>query len=129
MRQLGERTETKRREFLGKRMRLPKMSPPVPDGLDAQGELRESALYPPERNPRRYRLIDPREPTGRTIGYVEIPADSTIDAGKYLGRYVGVRASTARLQAGGVDPIPIYVASELVLVAPTTDAAAKDSRE
>ncbi len=129
MRDLGEQTEARRREFLTQRMQLPEMSPPEPDGLDAQGELRESALYPPERDPRRYRLIDPNEASARTIGYVEIPADSTIDARSYLGRYVGVRASRTRLQAGGVDAIPIYLASELVLVTPAASTAAEDSRD
>ena len=129
MRHLGEQTEAKRREFLSKRMQLPQMSPPIPHGLDAQGELRESSLYPPDREPRRYRLIDPNEPTARTIGYVEIPADSTIDARSYLGRYVGVRASRTRLQSGGVNPIPIYVASELVLVAPTAGAAGMNGQD
>ena len=127
--EFGERTEARRREFLSERMLLPDVSPPLASGLDAQGELRVSALYPPGRIPRRYRLVDvgAGQSGERTIGYVEIPQNSTIDAQGYLGRYVGVRASKTRLQADGVDPIPIYEVSELVLVQPR-DAAAGRSR-
>ncbi|MFQ5590656.1 MAG: SH3 domain-containing protein [Phycisphaerae bacterium] len=124
LRELDAQTEAKRRDFLSMRMRLPRLTLPLPDGLDVQGELRESVLYPPERDPQRYRLIDPDDPSGRTLGYVEIPSDSTIDVKAYLGRYVGVRALGTRLQTGGVDPIPIYVASELVLVAPERSVTA-----
>ncbi|UCE59583.1 MAG: hypothetical protein JSU63_19335 [Phycisphaerales bacterium] len=120
IRNLGEQTESKRREYLAKRMTLPKMSPLRPSGLDAEGELRESALYPPGSDPRRYRLIDAQEPGVRTIGYVEIPYESTIDVESFLGRYVGVRASKTHLLSGSVDPLPIYLASELVLVQPGT---------
>ena len=90
--------------------------PEVPVALDAQGELRISALYPPGPGPRRFRLVDPDGETERTIGYVEIPVGSSIDATKFVGRYVGVRASRQRLQPGGVQPVPVYIASELVLL-------------
>jgi hypothetical protein len=33
---------------------------------------------------------------------------------------VGVRASAQRVQIGGVNPIPIYIARELVLLEPPT---------
>ena len=36
----------------------------------------------------------------------------------YLGRYVCVRAAEKRLLAGGVNPVPIYVVSELVILEP-----------
>ena len=64
------------------------------------------------------RLIDPAVAGGRTIGYVEIPPDSPIKAGDFVGRYVGVRALERRVQSGGVDPVPIYITSELVLLEP-----------
>ena len=119
MRKVGERAESQRREFLEARAQIPDPIHPVPSGLDAQGELRISALYPPGSIPRRYRLVD-HSPLGvRTLGYVEFPADSDIDVDLYLGRYVGVRAAQQRWQKGGVDPVPIYVARELVLLSPT----------
>ena len=119
MRKVGERAESKRREFLEARAQIPDPIHPVPSGLDAQGELRISALYPPGSIPRRYRLVD-RSPLGeRILGYVEFPADSDIDVNLYLGRHVGVRAAQQRWQQGGVDPVPIYVVRELVLLSPT----------
>ena len=63
-----------------------------------------------------------------TIGYVEIPQGSTIDVAGFLGRYVGVVASAKRLQTGGVDPVPVYVARDLILLQPaaTTDSSVQD---
>ncbi len=119
MRELDEEAEAKRRGFLEDRARIRETLPPIPSELDAQGELRISALYPPGSLPRRYRLVDPSGTRERTIGYVEIPQDSTIAVDGFLGRYVGVRASARRLQTGGVDPVPIYVAGELILLQPT----------
>ncbi len=116
MHQLDGEVARKRREFLDARSNLLATAPPVPAGLDAKGELRESALYPPGSSPRRYRLVDPTIGTGRTIGYIEIAPGSNLVIGDYLGRFVGVRASTKKLQSGAVDPVPIYVASELVLM-------------
>ena len=66
----------------------------------------------------RFRLIDPTSESDRTIGYVEIPADSGLSVEGYLGRYIGVRASAQRVQTGGVNPVPIYIARELVLLEP-----------
>lgn len=111
---LDERADTTRRQLLAERASMPKVLPPPPVGLDAQGELRESSLYSSLATPRRFRLVDPEQPAGRTIGYVEIPPDSTIRVEEYLGRYVGVRAVEKRLQVGAVDPVPIYVVGELI---------------
>jgi predicted Zn-dependent protease with MMP-like domain len=36
----------------------------------------------------------------------------------FIGKYVGVRASERRLQQGGVNPIPIYIVTELILMQP-----------
>ncbi len=104
-----------RRNYLKQRGEIP---PPPPFnrevGLDAQGELRVSALYPPGSQPRRFRLIDPTTPSPKTVAYVEIPADSKIEIDSHIGRYVGVRASDRSLQTSGVNPVPILVASEIV---------------
>ncbi|GAF75812.1 unnamed protein product, partial [marine sediment metagenome] len=116
VRSLADDAEAKRREFLEGRARIQTAVPPVLSGMDAQGELRVSALYPPGSRPQRYRLVDTGGPTDRTIGYVEIPRDSLIDVANFIGRYVGVRASSKRLQTGGVNPVPIFVARELVLL-------------
>jgi len=105
-------------------VRAPERS--IGGGFDAVGELRPSMLYDSPVTPRRYRLVDPdsQSTAPRTIAYVEIPLESGIDAERFLGRHVGVRAKETRLQTGDVDPITIYVATELVaLDAGTTEAA------
>lgn len=127
IRRLSDETDSKRREFLEDRAQIRAMLPPIPTGLDAQGELRISALYPPGSVPQRYRLVDSSGPNDVTIGYVEIPEDSTLDVDAFLGRYVGVRASAKRLQTGGVNAVPIYLAGELVLLQPAS--VATDSLE
>lgn len=116
MQKIGDETDAKRRALLEERLKMPTVTIPTPSGLDAQGELRLSALYPKGSHPRRYRLVDPGSPNGRTIGYVEIAPDSSINVGDFLGRYVGVRASQRRFQTGGVDAIPVYLADELVIL-------------
>jgi len=118
LRKLEEETGWKRRGFLEDRARIREELPSIPRGLDAQGELRVSALYPPEKLPCRYRLVDAGGGRERTIGYLEIPTGSTIDVDGFLGRYVGVRAVAKRLQTGGVNPVPIYVAGDLILLEP-----------
>ena len=116
VRTLSDRTDARRHEFLAERTAHRQAEVPKPSGIDARGELRVSALYPEGRLPRRYRLVDTSAPTERTIGYVDIPADAEMDVNALLGRYVGVRASQKRLLAGGVNPIPIFVAREVVLL-------------
>ncbi len=73
--------------------------------------------------PRRYRLVDTTRAKERTIGYIEIPEDSGIDPAAHIGHFVGVRASATRLQTGGVNPVPIYIVSELVNLQPATGGA------
>lgn len=111
-----ERTESKRRELMSDRAGIRTTLPPIPSGIDVQGELRVSALYPIGSSPRRFRLVDATGPIERTICYVEIPADSNIEVDRFLGRYVGVQASATRLQKGGVDPVPIYIAKRLTML-------------
>lgn len=119
-----ERTESIRQEFLRQRAGIPqyvRSSEPV--SLDAKGVLRVSALYPLGSEPKRLRLLDRDAPTERTLGYVEIPVGSSIEIEKYIGAYVGVRASGKRWQEGSVNPVPIYFASELVLLDEQTGEA------
>ncbi len=113
---LDQEVESERRQFLEGRASIRESLPAIPTGLDARGVLRVSALYPPGSFPERYRLVDAAGSREHTIGYVEIRPDSAIEADALLGRYVGVRASAKRLQAGGVEPVPIYVVDELVLL-------------
>jgi len=119
VRKLDDVAETKRREFLAARGMMPEFVPTrSPTGIEIQGELRVSALYPLGSPVQRFRLIDPTSESDRTIGYVEITPESGLNAEGYLGRYVGVRASAQRIQPGGVNPVPIYIARELVLLEP-----------
>ena len=118
VRQLNESAEVKRREFMEGRGLLPNPSEPVPKGAQVQGELRISALYPPGSAIVRYRLIDPSAEKDRTVAYVEIPEGSSIKIENFVGRYVGVIAYERRLHSASVDPVPIYVASELMLLEP-----------
>lgn len=119
VRKLDDEAESKRREFLAARATIPEFVPAQsPAGIEIQGELRVSALYPPGSSVQRYRIIDPTSESDRTIGYVEIPADSGLNVEGYLGRYIGVRASAQRVQTGGVNPVPIYIARELILLEP-----------
>ena len=114
VRQLGEQVKTDRKAALTARANIRPTAPLIEEGFDAKGELRYSAIYDSPVGPQRFRLVDPGSAVPRTIGYVEVPADSDIDVTDYMGRFVGVRAREINLQAGGVDPIPIYTAAELV---------------
>lgn len=116
MQSLGEQVESKRREFLDERARIREELPPIPSGLDVQGVLRASALYPPGSYPERYRLVDPADRRARTIAYIEIRPNAALDVGPFLGRYVGVRSTGSRLLTGGIQPVPIYVVAEIVLL-------------
>jgi hypothetical protein len=118
MNDLDEKAQVLRRDHRSARAEMYTVMPPSPVGLDARGELRVSAAYAGGSTPRMYRLVDPAKPSGRTIGYVEVPSDLTIRIEDYLGRYVGVRASEKRILTGGVDPVPIYVVSEFVILEP-----------
>ncbi|MBI4718154.1 MAG: hypothetical protein HY763_10145 [Planctomycetes bacterium] len=113
LRKLDEDAERQRQEFFAARARIPIAPPPPPPGFDVQGVLRDSALYPAGSLPRRYRVVDPAT-GGRTIAYIEVPLTVEMDLDDYLGRFVGVRASSKRPQEGAIDPVPIYVVSEVV---------------
>lgn len=114
MRRLEEQAASKRRGFQEGRAGIRTVTPSAPSGLDAEGVLLRSALYPKGGTVQRYRLVDVSTPVERTIGYIEIPGNSTVDAETMIGQYIGVRASAKRWQQGAVTPVPIYVARELV---------------
>lgn len=111
-----EELQTLRRGFVDERARIREELPPIPSGLDAQGVLRTSALYPVGSFPQRYRLTDPTSKRDRTLAYVEVRPNAGIDVASFLDRYVGVRATGRRLQTGGIKPVPIYVVGEIVLL-------------
>jgi len=129
MRLVNEDAESTRRGFIEARSKIAEPIPALPAGLDAQGELRESAIYPASRVPRRLRLVDPEGPDGRTIGYVEIPSDFHQPLELYLNRYVGIRAAARTWQEGGNDPIPVYVVGELVPLDPVKQAEEREATE
>jgi len=114
MRRLEEAAASKRRGFQEGRAGIRTVTPSAPSGLDAEGVLRRSSLYPEGGTVQRYRLVDVSTPAERTIAYIEIPGNSTVDAEAMIGQYIGVRSSAKRWQQGAVDPMPIYVARELV---------------
>ena len=116
VRELGEQVKTDRKAALTARAGIRPVAPAIKEGFDAEGELRYSAIYDSPAGPQRYRLTDPAVALPRTIGYVEIPPNSNIHVTDYLGRIVGVRARQITLQTGGVDPVPIYLASEIVVL-------------
>ncbi|MCK4660964.1 MAG: SH3 domain-containing protein [Phycisphaerae bacterium] len=133
VRQLREEVRSTRKDALAERSNLRPLPVRIEAGFDIEGELHPSALYSSPVGPQRYRLIDPDFTPPRTLGYVEIPPDSGLDARDFLGRRVGVRARERILQTGDVDPISIYVAAELVVLdrpdKGTRDRIAVDSKE
>lgn len=116
LRTLDEEAELRRQRFMEERARIPQYGASAPGALDAQGELRESALFAATSIPRRLRLVDPALTPPRTVAYVEIPPGVTLNLQEYVGRYVGIRASSRRVPPGGVDPVPIYVVSEMIML-------------
>ncbi len=124
LQELDDKAGTARAEFMKERATLHRVDDAGPAAIDAVGELRVSALYSGATGPKRYRLVDPGTPGGKTIAYVEIPADAGINVDEFIGRYVGVRARTTHLLGGAIDPVPVHVAGELVLQQPATPASA-----
>lgn len=121
MRRLSEAASSERRKYLELRSGIVATMPPIPSGVDAQGVLRVSALYPEGSRPRRYRLMGTAGGFEKTIAYVEVPRDVKIKIQEYIGQYVGVRAASKRLQAGGVNPVPIYLLGDLVRLDPESE--------
>ena len=116
VRAIKEKAHNERRDFASRRANIRTVPVPVDKGFAAEGELRESRIYDSPNGPRRYRLIDPNSEILHTLCYVEIPRDMDFDPGKYLGRMVGVHAREKFLKADGVDPVPVIIAAEVVLL-------------
>lgn len=107
--------DEKRRAFRQERAELVNTKPPAPAGFDIKGEIRPSALYPAGSRPQRFRIVDPESPS-RTSAYIEVPSGSSMSIDPYMGRYVGVRASSKFLHGGATDPVPVFVVRELVIL-------------
>jgi hypothetical protein len=86
----------------------------MPNGFHAEGVLRTSAIFDSTPGPVRYRLVAAGPEPVRTLGYVEVTPESGIQVDGLIGQHVGVRASEVYYTSGDVDPIKIFVASELV---------------
>jgi hypothetical protein len=114
LRELADRVATERKTSLQERNAIRPPVPSIGGGFDAVGELRPSVLFSSPVGPRWYRLVNAEQEPLRTIGYVEIPEDSSIDVARFLGHKVGVRARERRLLTGDVDPLEVFVVSELV---------------
>jgi len=124
LRRLDEEAASKRRGFQEGRAGIRTVTPSAPIGFDGKGVLKRSAVYPAGSPIERYRLVDVSSGADRTIAYVEIPGNSSLDAASLVGQYVGVRASAKRWEQGSVDPLPIYVAGEIVALDKPTQAHA-----
>jgi SH3-like domain-containing protein len=111
-----DEADSRRREHLAERAGIREVRPLPPTGLEARGELKPSAIFKTQGGAQRFRLVDTQLAGGRTIGYVEIPVNSTINVEAFVGQYVGVRASETKFLPGGSRPIPVYVASELIVL-------------
>jgi hypothetical protein len=118
--QMGEELTADRKRALQVRGRIQPVAPVIGGGFDVVGELRKSLIYSSPVGPRRYRLVG--ADGVRTLGYVEIAPGAVFDVDRFLGRRVGVRAIEKKLQTEDVDPLLIYVVSELV----TLDAKANE---
>ena len=116
LRDLADRVSTERKNSLQRRNAIRPAVQPIGGGFDAVGQLRPSVLFGSPVGPRWYRLVNSEATPLRTVGYVEIPDDSDIDVVRFLGRKVGVRARERRLLTGDVDPLEVFVVSELVIL-------------
>ena len=121
MRRLEEEAASKRRGFQEGRAGIRTVTPSAPTGLDAQGVLRRSAVYPEGSPIERYRLVERVGGDDRTIAYIEVPGNSSLNAESLVGQYIGVRASARRWQQDSVHPLPIYVAGEFVILSESAE--------
>ncbi|NOT00729.1 MAG: hypothetical protein HOP29_08885 [Phycisphaerales bacterium] len=113
----ADRLSAARRDKIAERANIRAPIREIGGGFDAEGELRNSALFSSPVGPKWYRLVSGIDDvTWRTLCYIEIPPDLTLDMNRYLGRKVGVRARERRLLTGEVDPVEVLVASELVIL-------------
>jgi hypothetical protein len=114
MRGLGEDLANQRKNALRNRTDIRPPMRAIGGGFDIVGELRPSLVFNQPNSPKRYRLVESGTVAPRTLAYIEITDAAELDLEPMIGREVGVRASQKRLQTGEVDPIVIYIASEVI---------------
>lgn len=90
------------------------------DEIAVRGEIRVSNLYEGMAGrPRRWRVVEPGSGySAKTLAYIEVPPGSPIDPVQYYGKYVGIRASDRRMMKAGVQPMPVYMVQEIVVLDP-----------
>lgn len=116
VRDLSTRMKAEREEFMNKRANIRPRALPMGREFDVRGKFVKSFAYDNPAGPNRFRILDPRGESERTIAYVEIEPHSKIDPEAFLGRIVGVRAKSHRLVAGTVDQMVVYIAAEIVIL-------------
>jgi SH3-like domain-containing protein len=116
MRDLMDQVARDRKDALAGRNSVRPEMRLIERGFEAKGQLRESMIFDSPVGPRRFRLVDPKVATPRTLCYVEIPAESEIDVTRFIGQLVGIRARKQYLETGNVNPIPVVVVDEMVIL-------------
>lgn len=88
------------------------------DEIVVRGEIRVSTIYEGRAGQsKRWRVVEPSAgPSARTLAYIELPPDSTIDPTSFYGKYVGIRASARNTLRESNPPIPIYTVAEIVVL-------------
>lgn len=129
LRDIDRSTKERRTQLLQQRTELPQIKEVRKSPFDAFGEFRRSAVYSDGVGPTRFRLVDRHSEDYRTVAYVELDEGLSIDVTEFLGRFVGVRASSKRLLPGGVDAVPILVAVEIRPVDPALASGKQASEE
>jgi len=118
-----EKANTRQRE----RARIQAEEAISPDNIVATGEIEVSAIYRGQSNrPQRWRLVEKPDPSQRvrdvetfaprTVAYLELPANSTLDLNDYIGKYVGIRATKRRYIREAIPPIPVYTVEDVVVM-------------
>jgi uncharacterized protein YgiM (DUF1202 family) len=117
--QLKEKTVDEADRLAAQRARIKAQTAAPMDDTVVRGEVRVSGLYDGQAGrPQRWRIVAPKgsPQAGRTLAYVELPPDSSIDMVEYYGKYVGVRASGRQMLKGAIPPVPIYTIREIKLL-------------
>jgi hypothetical protein len=114
--EIDAQVQAHRREFSEQRSKIRPSAPPVVRDFAVTGKMLQSFAYTSPVGPRRYRIVDVDEGGQRTIAYIEIEPDSTINPQEFLGRHVGVRARAKRLIEGTAEPIVVYSAAEIIIL-------------
>lgn len=117
-----QQLDVDRKAFMQERNNIRIEAIPVHRRYEIYGELRVSNVYNSPVLPRRYRLVNPDADPPRTIAYIEIPRDATIDPTLFVGQYVGVIAAERHYHPGLVDPIPIIIPAEISIATKSADA-------